>query len=115
MTQYLHRAGTTGGDGISVAIDPERCMACGLCIFSCPAGTLGEASRGYRMLLGGKLGRNPRLARELPGIYNETDVLRIVDACITLFKDNSSGGKRFAEVLTDADVDHPAGHFPLHG
>ena len=99
----------------TVAIDPERCMACGKCILSCPTGTIGEAARGYRMLLGGKLGRNPRLARELPGIFNEPDVLRIVDACIAIFKDKSRGGKRFAEVLTDDDVDHLADHFSNHG
>jgi dissimilatory sulfite reductase (desulfoviridin) alpha/beta subunit len=55
------------------------------------------------VLLGGKLGRHPRLAKELPSIFDEQDVIRIVEACLTLYKKKSRRGKRFAEVLTDAD------------
>jgi dissimilatory sulfite reductase (desulfoviridin) alpha/beta subunit len=89
----------------TVVIDRERCMACGKCIPSCPAGTVGEKARGYRVLLGGKLGRHPRLARELPGIFDQQGVIRILEACLALYKKKSRRGKRFAEILTDADFD----------
>lgn len=87
----------------SVYINQERCMACGKCIKSCPTGTLCEIDRGYRILLGGKLGRHPRLARELPGIFNDREVIQIVTACLDFYKNKSQDGKRFAEILTDAD------------
>jgi anaerobic sulfite reductase subunit C len=89
----------------TVSIDRERCMACGKCILVCPSGTLGEKAKGYRVLLGGKLGRHPRLAKELPDIYDEEEVIGIVEACLTLYKKKSRGGKRFAEILTDSDFD----------
>jgi anaerobic sulfite reductase subunit C len=89
----------------TVTVDRQRCMVCGKCILACPTGTLAEKARGYRVLLGGKLGRHPRLARELPGIFSEEGVLRIVEACVALYKKKSRGGKRFAELLIDADVD----------
>jgi len=89
----------------TVTIDRKRCMVCGKCILVCPTGTLAEKTKGYRVLLGGKLGRHPRLARELPGVFSEGNVLRIVEACVALYKKKSRGGKRFAELLTDADVD----------
>ena len=95
----------------SVAIDRQRCMACGKCILACPTGTLDEKASGYRVLLGGKLGRHPRLARELPGIFTEQEVLQIVDACLALYKRKSRGGKRFAAVLTDGDFDQLAKRF----
>ena len=95
----------------TVAIDGQRCMACGKCILACPTGTLGEQVKGYRVLLGGKLGRHPRLARELPGIFNEREVLDIVDACLVLYKKKSRGGKRFAAVLTDTDFDQLSKRF----
>jgi dissimilatory sulfite reductase (desulfoviridin) alpha/beta subunit len=98
-----------------VRIDRDRCMACGQCILACPTGTLGEAVKGYRILLGGKLGRHPRLARELPGIYPEKDVLRIVEACLTLYKTKSRRGKRFAEILTAADFNALARRFSNNG
>lgn len=89
----------------TVGIDPGRCMACGKCIPACPTGTLSETVKGYRVLLGGKLGRHPRLAKELPAIFNAQDVIRIVEACLSLYKEKSRRGKRFAEILTDAEFD----------
>jgi dissimilatory sulfite reductase (desulfoviridin) alpha/beta subunit len=55
------------------------------------------------VLLGGKLGRHPRLAKELPGLFDEQDVIRIVEVCLTLYKKKSLRGKGFAEILTDDD------------
>jgi len=95
----------------TAAIDRQRCMACGKCVLACPTGTLGEKTKGYRVLLGGKLGRHPRLASELPGIYSEQDVLHIVDAGVALYKKKSRSGKRFGDLLTDADFDALARRF----
>jgi dissimilatory sulfite reductase (desulfoviridin) alpha/beta subunit len=91
-------------DETTVVIDRKRCMACGKCIPACPTATLNEKAKGYRVLLGGKLGRHPRLAKELPGIFDEQEVIYIVEACLTFYKKKSHRGKRFAEILTDADV-----------
>jgi anaerobic sulfite reductase subunit C len=86
-----------------VFIDHTHCMACGKCISVCPTGALGDGGKGYRVLLGGKLGRRPRLARELPGIFTEEKVLCIVEACLALYKEKSTEGKRFAEILSEID------------
>lgn len=84
-------------------IDAARCLACGQCIPVCPTGTLAAGERGYRVQLGGKLGRHPRLAKELQGIYTEPEVLAIVKDCIDFYKENSRRGKRFSEIFTEAD------------
>jgi dissimilatory sulfite reductase (desulfoviridin) alpha/beta subunit len=54
---------------------------------------------GYRILLGGKLGRHPRLARELPGIFTEEETLTIIARCVSCYKTKSRGGERFADLL----------------
>lgn len=82
-------------------IDFERCLKCGQCIKACPTGTIAEGGRGFRVQLGGKLGRHPRLARELPSIYSEDDIISIVKYCIEFYKKNSKHGQRFAEILSD--------------
>jgi dissimilatory sulfite reductase (desulfoviridin) alpha/beta subunit len=69
----------------------------------CPTGTIGEGARGFRVQLGGKLGRHPQLAREMPGIYNEHGVIEIVRDCIRIYKQRSRHGERFGQILTDAD------------
>jgi anaerobic sulfite reductase subunit C len=45
------------------AIDPGRCLDCGRCAAACPTGTIAVGAPLYRVLLAGKLGRHPRLAR----------------------------------------------------
>jgi dissimilatory sulfite reductase (desulfoviridin) alpha/beta subunit len=84
-------------------IDFECCLRCGKCMAVCPTGTIVSKSKGYRVQLGGKLGRHPRLARELPGIYSEAQVLAIVKYCLDLYKRKSTGGRRFADLFSDAD------------
>lgn len=82
-------------------IDYERCVKCGKCVQVCPTGTLASGQKGYRIQLAGKLGRHPRLARELPGIYSEAEVINIIKDCIRFYKTNSRKGQRFAEIFTD--------------
>jgi len=89
-------------------IDFTRCLTCGKCIPACPSGTLTQGSGGFRVLLAGKLGRHPRLARELPGIHSEDTVLAILKDCIDFYKSHSSNGQRFAQIFTSADFDELA-------
>jgi dissimilatory sulfite reductase (desulfoviridin) alpha/beta subunit len=86
-------------------IDMQACMSCGKCIAVCPTGTIGEQKRGFRVQLGGKLGRHPQLARELPGIHSEKQVLDIINTCIKFYKQTSRGGKRFAQIFGPTDFD----------
>lgn len=82
-------------------IDWERCLKCGQCVKACPTGTITEDRNGYRVLLGGKLGRHPRLADELPGIYDEDTVIAIVKWCLDEYKRLSQYGKRFADLVAE--------------
>lgn len=82
--------------------DLKRCVQCGQCIKVCPTGTIGSGKRGYRLLVGGKLGRHPRLATELPGLYDADAVCHLVQWCVQYHKEHSSGGERFGELVEKA-------------
>jgi len=84
-------------------IDDDLCLQCGKCIAVCPTGSLAEGQKGYRVQLGGKLGRHPQLAKELPGVYSEDQVRQIVKDCIRFYKQHSKDGKRFAQILQPDD------------
>ena len=94
---------TLEGDEQIPHIELKKCLACGQCIAVCPSGTIQDAGRGYRVQLAGKLGRHPQLAKELPGIYNEEEVIRIVKDCLALYKNRSKNGHRFADIFSEKD------------
>ncbi len=80
-------------------IDPKRCISCGSCIAVCPTGKIEAGKIGYRVMIGGKLGRHPRLADELPGIHDTETVLFIVKWCVDEYRKKSRLGRRFAEIV----------------
>ena len=86
-------------------IEFTRCLYCGKCMKVCPTGTISQGAKGYRVQLGGKLGRHPQLARELPGIYGEHQILQIVTDCLDFYKQTSKHGERFGQILTSADFE----------
>ena len=88
-----------------------RCLYCGACMNVCPTGTISKSAQGYRIQLGGKLGRHPQLAKELPGIYDEDQVLQIVNDCLHLYTQNSQHGERFGQILTSADFEEIAARY----
>lgn len=92
-------------------IDSQRCIACGQCIPVCPTGTLMNEATGYRIQIGGKLGRHPRLARELPGIYDADAIIDIIEACIRIYKTRSQKGERFGSLLQNEDYDRVVEQF----
>jgi len=104
----------------AVTIDKEKeipvinfglCLKCGRCIKACPTGTIVSDKDGFRILLGGKLGRHPMLAREIRCILNDDEAFEIVKECISLYKEKSTGGKRFAEILHDEGFEEIEGRF----
>jgi len=92
-------------------IDLTRCLYCGACMKVCPTGTISKGAQGYRVQLGGKLGRHPQLAKELPGIYAEDRVLQIVNDCLNFYTQKSKHGERFGQILTSADFEEIAARY----
>jgi dissimilatory sulfite reductase (desulfoviridin) alpha/beta subunit len=95
----------------SPQIDMGCCLYCGKCMQACPTGTIAEGRKGFRVQLGGKLGRHPQLAKELPGIYGEDQVILIVKECLKFYKNSSKNGERFGQILTPDDFDQIAERF----
>jgi dissimilatory sulfite reductase (desulfoviridin) alpha/beta subunit len=93
------------GSQAATSIDFEHCVHCGSCITACPPGTLTASQKGYRVMIGGKLGRHPRLARELPGIFTADEVIDLMGRFLTYHKTHSTHGQRFAQLLTEEDID----------
>lgn len=82
-----------------IVLDASRCLYCGQCIKFCPTGALKETKNGYRIQVGGKLGRHPRLAEELPGIFPPDEVIKYIDYILNFYQNNCLQGERLGEIL----------------
>lgn len=93
------REGAITHPGLLPILDPAKCVRCGACTRVCLSGTLQVGRRGWRILLGGRLGRHPQLAVELPGIHAREGVLAAAACCLDFHLRNAAAGERFGEVL----------------
>ncbi|MCK5837020.1 MAG: 4Fe-4S dicluster domain-containing protein [Desulfobacula sp.] len=84
-------------------IDDDLCLMCAKCISVCPTGTLQDKQKGFRVMLGGRLGRHPRLAMEVEGLHTHDQVLQMVKNCLEFYKKTAKNGQRFAHVLSSVD------------
>ncbi len=94
----------TGEDSPPI-IRRSACLMCGSCADVCPSGTLMSVKKGFRIMLGGKLGRHPQFGKELPGVWSHDEVLEILSACVDHFKKHNRGGERFGDILNRTGTD----------
>ncbi|SPD71790.1 conserved hypothetical protein [uncultured Desulfobacterium sp.] len=85
----------------------EKCLYCGQCVDVCQSGALSKGKVGYRIQVGGKLGRHPRLGQELPGIYDPEETLKIIDRCVEYYKIHCHEGERLGEIIEKIGVNLP--------
>ncbi len=65
-----------------VVLNKDLCLACGTCVRSCVFGTLSSSVSGYRITLGGKRGRHPKVGQHLITVSTAEAALVVVDCII---------------------------------
>jgi len=91
------------------AIDEGSCLACGACIATCPAGALTPGRSGWRVQLGGRLGRHPRLAEELPGLHGPDAAVEFTLRAARYFLEHARPGQRLGDLVARAGARAVAG------
>jgi anaerobic sulfite reductase subunit C len=82
-----------------VRIDCESCVRCGACARGCPTAALKNGRASYRILMGGKLGRHPQLARELARGLDADQVVALVSRIVEAYKAGARQGERLGAVI----------------
>jgi anaerobic sulfite reductase subunit C len=80
-------------------INFEKCLDCGQCISVCPSGTLQEDYQGFRILVGGKLGRHPQLGKDLLKIHSKEEMLQVLNHYLCIYQTHCQKGERLGEIL----------------
>ncbi|SFQ94855.1 4Fe-4S binding protein [Desulfoscipio geothermicus] len=85
--------------GEKAVIDRDACLNCGQCVRACPTGAMHVERSGFTVLVGGKLGRHPRLATELLPLANEDEVAACLARCVDIFLTEGRPGERFGSII----------------
>ncbi|MBU1002061.1 MAG: 4Fe-4S binding protein [Proteobacteria bacterium] len=83
-----------------VGIDYDKCVNCGACAKVCANHCITNRVMGYRLMLGGKLGRHPRFGEELTGLRQPHDLPRLVARCIKNYLQLAQGHERLGDVVS---------------
>ena len=92
------REGAIALDG-GPRFDYAACLNCGRCAANCQSEAIAVGERGYDVLVGGKLGRHPRLATRVLAMVDEEAVLGAFDACLAFYLAEARGPERLGAVL----------------
>ncbi len=80
-------------------INEKKCLYCGSCIKACKNSAITRGKEGFRILVGGKLGRHPQLGLELDHIFSTTECIKAVEKVLSFYKKRASRGERLGALL----------------
>jgi len=75
-------------------VDESRCVGCGACIRVCPTAALSSAAKGWRVLVGGRLGRHPSLGVEVSSCADLDDALELAQKVVDVWEREGRAGER---------------------
>lgn len=79
-------------------INMEKCVGCSFCVKICPEKAIYEGFRGYKIYLGGKLGRHPRLATFLC-YAKEEEIIPLFKKVLEFYKEYNQKGERLGVII----------------
>ncbi|RJX34234.1 MAG: 4Fe-4S dicluster domain-containing protein [Desulfarculus sp.] len=75
---------------------PQRCLGCLQCSSVCPAGAVNLSPPRARVLMGGKLGRHPQLAREVALVAQPAQAVELFSRAVEQYLTEAPAEERFA-------------------
>jgi dissimilatory sulfite reductase (desulfoviridin) alpha/beta subunit len=80
--------------------DADKCIHCSACSVRCPTGAWQAESFGYTILIGGTLGKKPRLGIPLAQhLSTEAEALELVDRTLAFYKEHGQPRERLGHLL----------------
>ncbi|NPE29382.1 4Fe-4S binding protein [Methanococcoides sp. SA1] len=79
--------------------DRDKCILCGQCLLICPTDAWIKSREGYTIYVGGKVGKQPRLAVKLTDLVDENTLFGIIERSVEFFKKEANSGERFGDTI----------------
>lgn len=85
--------------------DKEKCVNCGKCAMVCPFGAMEVEKQGVAIYLGGRMGRGYRFGDRLSDLYQEEDVVQLVQDILDTYSELADGEERICKVLDRVGIE----------
>lgn len=82
-----------------ITIDRVRCLSCGNCLSVCPSGTLDKEESGWKLRIGGRVGRHPRFATFAGQVSTDEEVVSWVYDTIVDYMNSGQPQERLTHFL----------------
>jgi dissimilatory sulfite reductase (desulfoviridin) alpha/beta subunit len=80
--------------------DEEKCIGCSICSVLCPETAWGPESTGYTLIIGGTLGKKPRLGIPLKSnIQTEDELFELIERVIRYYKEHGQSKERLGHLM----------------
>ena len=97
--QRACREGAIEINGDTAQLRMNACLACGECVTACPINAIEADPLYFRVMVGGRMGRRPRWATELPGRPTFDDLSAVVGRFVSLMIDETWENQRISDVV----------------
>ncbi len=84
----------------------DKCNLCGACAGACPTDLIYEEWKGYKIFVGGKIGKHPKLGKELTIAKSPQEAVALFRKIIDWSKKNTQVGERFGDCLDRVGFDN---------
>lgn len=83
-----------------ITINTHECLNCGICIGKCPFHAVIKGDVGYKIVIGGRWGKQVAQGKALNRIFTDKEaLLNRVEEIIIFYKENGLPGERFAQTI----------------
>lgn len=86
-------------DGV-LKINPDNCNNCGRCIGKCKFDAIQDGTKGYKIYIGGRWGKQVNHGIALKKVFtNKEEALSVIEKSILFYREKGKTGERFAQTI----------------
>lgn len=93
-------------EGEDYILHEDKCINCSICTKTCPSNSWQIKKQGYVVVIGGTMGKIPRIATKLTGVIEtQEETMKYVESAFQYYKNHGRKKERFGHLIDRIGVD----------